>query len=198
MRIILASSSPRRKEILQLMNLDFETIPANINEKEVEDKNTGNLVLNIAKNKAKHIEGQMQENCIIIAADTVVDLDKDVLGKPKDEKDAVDMLSKLQGNTCKVYTGMSVIVLCKGKVKEYTDMTECEITFKKLTEEQIQEYVNTKEPLDKAGAFAIQGFGARYIRKINGDFFSAIGLSVCSLYDILIKIQEDFDVEILK
>ena len=167
MRIILASASPRRKELLSKIIKEYEIIPSNFDEDELkkEIKDPEILVQELSNQKAKDVLSQVKEKYkydefTIIAADTIVYFDGKVLGKPKDENDAFKMLSELQGNSNYVYTGMTVIIKNNNEeVKEDTVITKSIVNMKKMSKQDIWDYIETKDPLDKAGAYAIQGLG---------------------------------------
>lgn len=172
--IILASQSPRRQELLKLITTDFEiksqnadeTLPSGISPKEA--------VMYLSKIKAQPLAN---DEDIVIGADTVVALDGKILGKPKDEQNAREMLRFLSGKTHSVFTGVTLI---KGK-KEKTFAVETKVKFFDLTDEEIEKYIKTKEPFDKAGAYGIQGYGSLLVEKIDGDYFNVVGLPVSTL-----------------
>ena len=170
MRIILASASPRRQEILKNMGISFEVITSNVEEKNISCEILENIPTELAKLKANDISKKIQEDKIVIAADTIVIYKGKVLGKPKDEEEAFSMLDMLNGNECDIYTGLCVIAKKEDVEKVYTDLAKCTVKFKKLSNIEIEKYIPTKEPMDKAGAFAIQGIGAKFIQSIQGDF----------------------------
>lgn len=169
--IILASASPRRRELLSSLGLDFCVIPSQYEEKMNNDSDVETAVTELSYHKAKDVH-ESHYNDIVIGADTVVVLDGEILCKPKDGKDAKRMLAALSGRTHKVCT--AVTLLCEEKRISFCDVTE--VTFFDLTENELDDYVKTGEPLDKAGAYGIQGRGAYLVRKINGDYYSVVGL----------------------
>ena len=179
MRIILASSSPRRKELLKKLFQDFEILPAK-GEESATSKNPEEIVLELSRQKAEEIQSLIPDSTdyLIIGADTVVSLEGNVLGKPADEKDAEKTLAMLSGKVHQVYTG---VALLEG---ERTNRFHCvtDVEFSPLTEEEIRWYLSTGEPFDKAGAYGIQGYGARFIRGVREDFFNVMGLPVNELY----------------
>ena len=192
MKLILASGSPRRKELLGNMGFsDFEVLKPDFDESAVTAPDPGALVeaLSAGKAEAAAREGNDPE-ALLLAADTVVVLDGAVLGKPKDEADAFEMLSALSGRTHLVYTG---VTLCRGG-EVLTEHEISEVTFRTLTGEEIRNYIATKEPMDKAGAYGIQGFGALLVEGIRGDYFNVMGLPVCRLGTML----KHFDVDCLR
>lgn len=169
--MILASASPRRREILENFGFSLKVIIKNIeeisNEKQVEKK-----IMDIAQKKAMAVAVDFS-NKNVVAADTVVVLNNEILGKPKDEKEAYKMLKKLSGKNHNVITAYSYINLKENKI--YTDYDITKVFFKELTEKDIEWYIKTKEPFDKAGAYGIQGKGAFLVEKIEGDFFNVMG-----------------------
>ncbi|GFR34895.1 Maf family protein [Thermobrachium celere] len=178
MKIVLASSSPRRIELLRNLNLQFDVVPSNF-EENINLSNPVELVKNFAYNKALDVESRVQKDSLIIAADTIVYKDGEVLGKPKDEIDAYRMLKLLSGQKHEVYTGLSLIY--NGKVINDYECTY--VYFKNLSDEEIKYYINTNEPFDKAGAYAIQGYGSIFVEKIEGCYFNVVGLPISKLYD---------------
>ena len=196
MRIILASASPRRQEILRNFGILFEVITSNVNEKEVFVGVLENMPVEIAKLKANDISKGIKEDKIVIAADTIVIYKEKVLGKPKDEEEAFSMLNMLNGNECDIYTGLCVDVQVENVHKEYTDLAKCTVKFKELSNVEIEKYIETKEPMDKAGAFAIQGIGAKFIDNIQGDFYAGVGMSINRLYEVLNLVKEDFNIDL--
>lgn len=178
--IVLASASPRRQEICTLLGLEFAVVPAQ-NEPPV-DPNLGvdEAILSVARGKAEAVAAD-HPNMPVLGADTAVVVDGDVLGKPQNEQHAKEMLRRLSGRTHRVVTG---VWLCDGENSEgFADSAE--VTFAALTEQEIEDYVRSKEPMDKAGAYAIQGIGMRYITGINGDFYTVMGLPAGRLYQLL-------------
>ena len=182
MKIILASQSPRRKELLERMGIrDFETISPNVDESAFHGLPPEELVRRLSAEKAAAVAGRAGEDAIVIAADTVVALEGAVLGKPADELDAFKMLSALSGVRHQVYTGVTV---CRGGEKQ-TAHEVTDVTFRELSEREIEDYIATGEPMDKAGAYGIQGYGALLIQGISGDYYNVMGLPVCRLSGML-------------
>ncbi|MGI6377512.1 MAG: Maf family protein [Bacilli bacterium] len=175
--LILASASPRRKEILKLVGLKFQVIPSDFTEENL--KYTGEKIYlpeKLAQAKAQNVSKKHPDD-IVLAADTIVIIDNEILGKPKNSLEAQEMLSKLAGEKHLVSTG---VCLQKGtKIRSFTSITEVE--FYPMSAKEIADYVATKEPLDKAGAYAIQGLGAKYIKAINGDFYTVMGLPIAKI-----------------
>ena len=198
MKIILASASPRRRELLTQIGLEFQVVVSNVEEK-VTATAPAAVVEELSAQKA---EGVLQmlgmQDCLIIGSDTIVAVDGQILGKPKDPEDAKRMLRMLQGRAHEVYTGVTVLKviwddteqtrLVDGdtvpgvQVERRTFHEETKVIFFPMSEEDIETYVATNDPLDKAGAYGIQGFCARYIRGIEGDYNNVVGLPVGRLY----------------
>lgn len=188
MKIILASQSPRRKELLERMGIkDFETISPNVDERAFHGLPPEELVRRLSAEKAAAVAGKVGEDAVVIAADTVVALEGAVLGKPADELDAFKMLSALSGVRHQVYTGVTV---CRGGEKQ-TAHEVTDVTFRELSEREIEDYISTGEPMDKAGAYGIQGYGALLIQGISGDYYNVMGLPVCRLSGMLSRFGVD-------
>jgi len=190
MEIILASASPRRKEILQNTKLKFEIQKSEIEEAVFEEESPESMVVRLAYEKAFDV-AQKNRDKLVIGADTIVVLGDEVLGKPKDEEEAFDMIQKLSNKTHRVITGISLINLKKGIV--VNDYQVSYVTFKDLSEDSIKDYINTKESLDKAGGYGIQGYGALLVEGIQGDYFNIVGLPISKLSDLL---KDHFDINL--
>lgn len=174
-KVILASQSPRRRELLHLAEIDFEVLVADTDESYPTGLSFEETAIYIAKNKALAIVAQNKTDKIIIAADTIVVCDGEIIGKPTGEDDAIQIISKLSGNKHIVITG--VYIVQNNKEIFFADATE--VNFHHLTEAQIKYYVNKYKPFDKAGAYAIQEWiGAVGIKNINGDFYNVMGLPI--------------------
>ncbi len=176
-RIILASASPRRRELMELAGYDFEVICADITEVVPENVEPQEVVMSLAMQKAQAVAAE-HKNAVVIGSDTVVALDGKILGKPHSEQEACEMLRSLSGKAHKVFTGVAIV--CGEKVKNFFDETDVE--FYPLDDGEIKKYVATGEPMDKAGAYGIQGKGSVLVKKINGDFFNVMGLPIAKLY----------------
>ena len=195
MKIILASGSPRRKELLSEMFEDYEVIPSDFDENTLKEKieDPGVLVEELSLGKAKDVENKINKEkdykeYVIIAADTLVYFEKTGLGKPGTSEKAYEMLSNLQGKENYVYTGLCIIIKKENeKEKIYSDYTKSTVKMKKMTDEDIKEYIAKKGPLDKAGAYAIQGIGRKYVENLDGNFNAVVGLDTTKLKDILRK-----------
>ncbi len=192
---VLASASPRRKELLEKMGLQFSIVVSEADESAVSRDIPVNLyVQELALLKASATAKILLRNkkALIIAADTIVTLDGEILGKPDGEDGAKKMLSSLSGRTHEVYTGYCIMRISDGKT--VCNSVKTEVKFKTLTEQKIRSYIESGEPMDKAGAYGIQGLGSMLIEKINGDYFNVVGLPVSALADTL---EKEFDIEIM-
>lgn len=188
-RLILASASPRRREILAQVGAEFEVIPAK-GEELLTSTEPKEAVLQLSCQKAEETAGRLSGdagNIVVLGADTIVSLDGAILGKPKDKKDAVRMLGLLNGREHSVFTGVTMIVRGDGKEQIISIYEETRVFMYPMTKEQIQAYTETGEPLDKAGAYGIQGKCAVYIEKIVGDYYNVVGLPVAAIYQNLEK-----------
>ena len=182
-KIILASASPRRRELLTWAGVAFTVLPAE-GEERITSEVPQEVVEQLSRQKARAVAGQLKdvgEGTVLIGADTVVSCKGQVLGKPRDEEDAVRTLLLLQGKTHQVYTGVTLLVKRKGAWEEHT-FSECtQVTVYPVQEETIRAYVRTGEPMDKAGSYAIQGGFGIYVKEIQGDYNNVIGLPVSRL-----------------
>ncbi|WP_394861821.1 Maf family protein [Paraclostridium bifermentans] len=192
MNIILASGSPRRKEILENTNLKFSVITSDIDERIFENEEPIQLVLRLAFEKCMSV-AQNNPSDLVIGADTIVVLDNEILGKPKNEEEAFNTLSKLSNREHQVITGMSMVNL--ENEKKIVDYAISNVKFKKLTDQDIKDYISTKECLDKAGSYGIQGYGALLVEEIKGDYFNIVGLPISKLSDIL---KINFNINLFK
>ena len=183
MEMILASKSPRRREILNNMGItDFAVIPAE-GEEAASGATPGETVEKIARGKALAVASD-HPDAVVIAADTLVYLDGEPLGKPRDTEDAFNMLRRLSGREHEVYTG--VCVTSKGKI--ITEHERTSVRFRPLSDKEITGYIATGEPMDKAGAYGVQGQGCLLVEGITGDFFNVMGLPACRLHLMLKKL----------
>lgn len=184
MDIILGSKSPRRKELLSLLGYDFKVVVSEVDEK-VTYSSFKEMVLKIASKKAEAI-ARNYPNHLVIGADTIVVCSDEVLGKPKDKEDCRRMIQLLQGRSHFVYT--AVILIYQNQIKKFIEETKVWVT--KISDEEIETYINTSEPYDKAGGYAIQGIFSKYIAKINGDYYNVMGLPICHLNKEINKIMQ--------
>lgn len=193
--LILASASPRRKELLEGLGLAFTVQPSVANEVVEGDVSPEEFVTTLARRKARDVAFSLAESeeevALVIGSDTVVVLDGEILGKPVDELDAFRILSSLQGKTHIVYTGVCIVEAATGKEKVGYRATR--VTMRSLSPDRIRRYIATGEPMDKAGAYGIQGYGATLVENMEGDYFSVVGLPVSLVSDFL----EEFGVQLL-
>ena len=188
MKIVLASQSPRRRELLERMGIEaFEICPATDEETAPAGLTPDRLVEYLSAEKARQVAGRFGQEDLIIAADTVVAVDDRVLGKPHSRDEAVEMLTTLSGRDHAVYTGVTV---CRGDVV-CTEHECTRVTFRPLTEAEIEAYVDTNEPMDKAGSYGIQGLGSLLVKGIEGDYYNVMGLPVCRLGQMLRRVGFD-------
>ncbi|HOA15189.1 MAG TPA: Maf family protein [Bacillota bacterium] len=180
--LILASASPRRVELLEALKIEFEVVPSNADETVEDGLSPGTLVEALARAKASAVSASRPKD-LVLGADTVVAIGGQVLGKPKDCDDAARMLRMLQGRSHEVYTGICVKREADGFERVAHEVTE--VRFLPMSEEEIASYVGTGEPLDKAGAYAIQGFGTLFISGITGDYFNVVGLPLRLVAEML-------------
>lgn len=181
--VILASRSPRRKYLLEQAGLDFEIIPSRFEEDSIPVAAPESYAGTLSRAKADDIAVQYPDRWII-GADTIVLIDGIILGKPKDRPAARDMLLRLSGQTHQVYTGFTICCLKRGIC--HTEVVCTDVTFKALSKDEIEWYIRTDEPFDKAGAYAIQGLGTSLVKHINGSYTNVVGLPVCEVMDFLI------------
>ena len=187
MKVILASGSPRRRELLEMLQVrPLEIIPARGEELPHPELTPDALVRELSRCKAAEVAAEhAAPDDVVIGADTVVVLDGQVLGKPKDPADAKRMLSALSGRVHTVFTGVTVIR--GGAVLSHAERTE--VHFRPLTEAEIDAYIATGEPMDKAGAYGAQGFASLFVEKLEGDFFNVMGLPLCALGNLLKRLD---------
>ena len=183
-RIILASKSPRRSALLEQAGLAFSVIPSNFDESTVAMSNPEVYVTTLAESKAKDIS-QKHPDSWVIGADTIVLVDSMVLGKPASTDEARDMLQRLSGKIHQVLTGYCIC--CKEKNRNFSGTVRTDVHFKKLSEAEIEWYIQTGEPFDKAGGYAIQGIGTFLVKSINGSYTNVVGLPVCEVMGHLIN-----------
>ncbi len=181
-KLILASASPRRKELLEQAGAEFEILPAQ-GEEVIAGTDPSQTVLELSWQKAEETAKRVQGSYVVIlGADTVVAFENEILGKPRDEEDAKRMLELLSGNTHSVFTGVTMIIVREGRREIRSFFEETKVTMYPLKEEQILSYIRTGEPMDKAGAYAIQGKCAIYIKGIEGDYNNVVGLPLARIF----------------
>lgn len=181
-KVILASASPRRAELLKNILQNLEVEPSRVDESTIRAKTPAQFAVKAAEAKAKDVAAR-HKNAVIIGADTIVVLGQQVLGKPKDKKDAIRILKALSGKTHRVITGLAVIDTETGKLLSHTETTK--VKMKKLPLKEINDYVKTGSPLDKAGAYGIQEIEAMFVERIEGDYDNVVGLPVGALLKLL-------------
>jgi septum formation protein len=180
--IILASGSPRRRQLLEMLELPFRVVAPDVDETLGPSEQPEGYVTRLACEKARTVAAR-EQGAVVLAADTTVVLRSRVFGKPETREQAAEMLGRLQGRKHQVMT--AVAVACDGRLEHALDVTD--VTFRRLSDEQIAAYVATGEPLDKAGAYAIQGKGAALVEGIHGDFFGVMGLPLRLALDLLAR-----------
>ena len=197
MHVILASASPRRRELLTQAGISFEICPSQIEER-ITKQEPEQVVLELSGQKAADVAGRRQPGDVVVGADTVVAIDGRILGKPRNREEAFAMLKSLQGRMHHVYTGVTVIECqdcqdcqnrreCQDRVSAFVEDTLVEVW--PMTEEQIWQYIDTGEPMDKAGAYGIQGKFGVYIKGIQGDYYNVVGLPIAGLFHRLLEIE---------
>lgn len=186
-KIILASASPRRKEILDLVGVKYLQLPADVDETILPSDhiNPKRYASRIALLKCKEISKLNDKNCLVISADTIVYFNKAILGKPKNHDEVYEYLKQLSGNTHIVYTGICLSY----QNKFYSAVAKTSVSFKVLENDEIRQYIETGEPNDKAGAYGIQGYGSQFITKINGCYFNVMGFPVNLFLSLLKEIN---------
>ncbi len=182
--LILASKSPRRKYLLEQAGLKFSIIPSEIDEDSIPLSEPFNYVKKLAGIKAEDI-AEKHPDSWVIGADTIVLIDGEILGKPRSKDNALKMLQKLNGRTHQVYTGFSIINKNRGRKISNTITTD--VLFKELSDHEIEWYINTPEPFDKAGSYAIQGLGTFLVKSIKGSYTNVVGLPVCEVIETLLS-----------
>ena len=189
--LILASQSPRRQKLLRQLGFDFVVMPAKIDENDFSDGvNPEQHVKDLSLKKAEYIAKKINEPAIVLGSDTIVVLNGTILNKPVDKPDAMRMLNTLSGNTHVVYTGIALVDVVSGRNSVAVQKTD--VTFRKLSGDEIEAYVETGSPLDKAGAYGIQDdFGAVFVEHINGCYYNIVGLPLELLYSTLKKFLID-------
>ena len=194
-QLILASSSPRRRELIQMLGLPVLTMSSGADESHPPQLSPAEIVKTLSQRKAEEARAKLRpqgQQGIVIGADTVVVKNNQILGKPKNEEEAKAMLKLLQGSKHEVYSGIACMDAEQGRMNLAHRQTQ--VWLKPLTDAQIQAYINSGEPMDKAGAYGIQGLGAVFVDRIEGCYFNVVGLSLSLLSEML----RDFGIEVLK
>lgn len=179
-QLVLASRSPRRSELLQRLGIDFEIVAADVDESYIDHEMPADHAERLAREKAWEV-AQQRPDALVIGSDTIVVLRNDVLGKPNDEADAVRMLGRLSGRDHEVHTGVAVA----GGGRMESSVERVRVRFRDLEEEEARAYVATGEPLDKAGAYGIQGYGSALVERVEGDYFAVMGLPVVRTLELI-------------
>ena len=194
-KVILASASPRRRELLAQIGMDFKVIISKADEN-ISEPAPEQLVMKLSDIKAMAVyeeHGIEDEATIILGADTVVAFDGKVLGKPKDTQQAKEMLSMLSDNTHQVFTGVTILYKKQGELKSETFYDKTTVYTYPISDKEIDQYIMTGEPMDKAGNYGIQGIGAKFIKKIDGDYNNVVGLPVSKIYQKIKEIENEVD-----
>ena len=183
LKIYLASKSPRRRKLLKQLGIKFKSFSVNLDEEILDGEHPIQTVKRLAMHKSDEAESKIKSG-IVITADTIVVLKKEIIGKPKDKKDAFEILSKLSGKTHTVFTGFVVKNL--NTQKKIIGFEQTDVTFRKLTPKEIRDYIKTGSPMDKAGAYGIQDdFGAVFVKRIDGCYYNVVGLPLAKIYKSL-------------
>jgi len=185
MKIILASASPRRRELMDLAKFDYEVLVSNYDEKVDLTLTLEEQSKELAYGKAKDVFENTQGNRAIIGSDTLVILGERKLGKPQNREEAINMLKDLQGRSHTVYTSLAVLIEENGQYKEYKELEKTRVFVKRMSDKEIENYVDSEMPFDKAGSYAIQSCFAVFIDRIEGDYPTVIGLPINKVYSIL-------------
>lgn len=192
MKYILASASPRRKELMEQAGFRFEVIPSMVEER-IRKTTPSDVVMELAFQKAQDVFERHQKSSVgrqdyvVIGADTIVVYRNEILGKPANKSEAFDMLSMLSDRTHQVYTGVSLIYFQNGQIHTNTFYESTDVTFCPISREDLHSYIESGDPLDKAGAYGIQGSFAIHVKCIKGDYNNVVGLPICRLYQELKK-----------
>ena len=185
MKVILASSSPRRKDLMDLAKIEYEAIPSNFDEKVDSNLRLEEQSIEIAYGKAKEVFDNTQADRAVIGSDTLVVADGKQFGKAKSREEAIQMLKNLRGRVHSIYTSLVILIENQGKYKEYKELHEVKVFVREMSDEEIENYVDSEQPFYCAGAYAIQGFFAVFVDKIEGDYATALGLPINRVYTIL-------------
>ncbi len=187
-KLILASGSPRRAEILTAVGWEFEKQVADVDETEFSGEKPEDYVQRLARTKAETVAANYK-NALVLGADTIVVIDNQIVGKPKDFEDARRMLRMLSGNWHEVLTGIALVKVAEGNFETKVDLQRTRVKFAEMNDEEIEFLIEKGEPLDKAGAYAVQAQAALFIEEITGDYWNVVGLPVNLVYESLKKLQ---------
>lgn len=187
--VILASGSPRRADLLKQVGIDFKIFTSRTDESFDEEASPENIAMDLSSRKASFVfeEVMPTTDTAVIAADTIVVYNGKVLGKPKDRDDAINTLKSLSGNTHQVYTGVTIYYYVNNCINVENFYEKVDVEFYDISENEILKYVDTWEPMDKSGSYGIQGKGAVFVKKIDGDYYSVVGLPIARIYNSLKK-----------
>lgn len=185
MKIILASTSPRRKDLMDLAKIDYEIIASRFDEKVDINLSLQEQSKEIAYGKAKEVFENTQSDRTVIGADTLVIVNGKQFGKAKTREEAISMLKELQGKMHSIYTSLAILIENQGKYKEYKELHEVKVFVRNMSEQEIEHYVDLEQPFFCAGSYAIQGFFSVFVEKIEGDYPTALGLPINRIYEIL-------------
>lgn len=185
-KIILASKSPRRRSLLREAGFEIEVVASNIDEARRNGENVKNLVKRLALEKAKAVSSKYRDK-LIIAADTMVALGEDILGKPENKYMARETLLKLKAHTHQVYGGIAILDT-KNNIQDNI-LVRTDVTFRDISNSEIEAYINTDEPYDKAGSYAIQGLASKFVKCISGSYTNVVGLDICYVSEFLGKVK---------
>ncbi len=198
-RLILASGSPRRRELLERLGLKFDTVTSHVDEEDVVARARPNhpeeMVMLLAEAKAREVARHVKDEAIVLGADTIVWLDRAALNKPKDEADAVRMLLSLAGRTHQVYTGVAIVPTGACVLRPaITGYEVSDVSFHAISQAAVEAYVATGEPMDKAGGYGIQdaSHGARLVKSVRGDYYNVVGLPLAKLRELVLPLIPDF------
>lgn len=185
--IVLATSSPRRIELLRKLGLEFNVVPPIVEEKHIKGESPLDFAIRASREKALSVSSKLNGDYIVIGADTIVVIDKEILGKPRDETEAKLMLLRLSGREHRVITGISIVKPKKEVL--YNKCVESKVKFRSLAPWEVEGYIKTMEPMDKAGGYGVQGIGAFMIEEIHGSYTNVVGLPLSHLTDALTKLD---------
>jgi len=184
--LVLASQSPRRRELLEILGIPFSVVVSTADETVKAGESPENYVVRVARAKGMEVVSRVS-NSVVLSADTVVTIDGEILGKPADRSNAIQMLEKLSGRDHSVYTAVCVIDQSRGRMSEGLDQTR--VWLNPMTRTQILDYIDRENVMDKAGAYAIQGFASVYIPKIAGSYSNVMGLPLALVWDLLLQLK---------
>ena len=188
MKLVLASASPRRRQLLETLSLDFDVIPADVDETRLQEESPASYVERVANSKARAV---LEPGRVVIACDTTVMHEGKMLGKPSHPEEARSMLRRLEGDVHEVFTGLSVGGWEENRPVLHSDVDVSEVEFLPLTDGEIRDYVETGEPMDKAGSYALQGLGGLFIKRVTGSPFTVIGMPIHLLPRLISAVGAD-------